>query len=472
MKFKFHIALVYLTLLLWLLPSAIIFSNSLLPPEIATSVTDQLLTITDSGYIKQNQTTIGMLTVSGGTATASIRVPAVSSYLYELHIALPQATKLPSDAVHFDSIQGTQGMTWFQPDPASSLYLDFPQLLPEAHTSVTISIPTSALHSSPAVQLSSYLQGNVIQLLVTLLTLPVVCLLALVFSVALPKKKDRTERESPPNDLTASEFGIILHGGLQRFDLSALFLSMAERGAFDIVVHLKEIYLLRHDSSLAVAPEEASLLSVLFADGARVAYLKERIRSIRQLIFSNSVGSLSTAAYGKLIASDYFLESPQKTHLRIKTIGIILQLLGSFSAIFIFLHGQSPLMLLFFLLSLLQYESGLILYAISSHAMLLSETGNQVRQGAMEFANFLTRSELVNESNSSHLFYHMLPYAVALGVASHWASLFIKRSQTIPAWLTAEDVEYADGAEFTTQAVQIAKLLASTLDGLKDPNVG
>ena len=472
MNLRLHTALLYLTATCWLCLSAELLILQIIPPSSADAQSSDALTIRSNGYVSSPDGLLARVSLEGDVAKAVFRFPLSAYNNRTVSVQLPENTKLAADAVSFESVQGTEGMTWAQTQPGL-LQIEMPSLLAEAHTSATVRIPSSSLDPSLVVRFYSILDTNPLSFLLSSLAVPLILLALLLLTLRLPKHQKRhVEVVEPPDGLTASELGTLWHGGLLSQDLSALFLSMAERGKFDIVLHAHQILLLRRGLSTADQPEEATLLALLFPAGSRITHLDAEVQQLRQEIYSSRVGVLYAAAYGKLLAAGYYLESPQRTHLRIKTIGILLQLMGALGTGWSFFQLTNTRFSTFFLLSIIQYAVGVLLYRISSRSSLLSATGNHLFRNVAGFISYLSSEKLISIDTPADLFFRYFPYAVAVGSPVIWRNRFRESSHSIPSWLSVENEELRGSKRFADHATFVADLLSLTLRKLKDPNVG
>ena len=443
-----------------------------MPPVAAEAMFATPLHITRAGYVANySDQSLSRLIIKQGEATATVRFSQPSLRTQTLSIKLPSAVSLGADAVRYTSIQGTAGMIWSQPDP-NMLQLTLPPLLAEAHTSVQIILPVTALQPALLVRISSLPLVSPLSYLCLTLALPLASLLFFLVSIRNQQPRSFAVRATPPDELTPSELGILWHGGLLSQDLSALFLSLAERGLFDIVCHHQDIVLLRRDQGVTGSAEEVELVTLLFPNDSRIITVGARIRALRKQLFSGTVALLFEAAYGKLLAAGLYLEPPQRTHLRIRTIGILLQLSGAVSAIWSFTQYTDVQFAVFFLTALCQYEVGTTLYSVSSRSSLLSIAGIEMRREVSAFIGYLTATKKAVDEMQNFGFYRYLPYAVAVGVTSQLEARFKHTAKQVPSWLSIEEEELVSEGAFTAYATDVANLLSSTIRQLKDPNVG
>ena len=472
MNLRIHTTILFLTAACWVFPTAELLILQIFPPSSADAESASTFTVSASGYITDNSHDLARVNIKGNEAKAIISFPLPTDASRTVKIALPSSSRLAADAISFQSVQGTVGMAWTQLEPGL-IQIELPSLLAEAHTSATIRLQVSELRPSLLVRLLSVLDTYPLGFSLLSLALPLIFLLALLLTLKLPRDRNpSTELEKPPDGLTASELGTLWHGGILSQDISALFLSMAERGKFEIILHSQQILLVRRGIMTVDQAEVTSFMELLFPGGSRITYLELEVQQLRQEIYSSRVGVLYAAAYGKLCSSGYYLESPQRTHLRIKTIGILLQLMGVFGAAYSFFQLTNERFSTFFLLSLIQYGVGVLLYQISSRSSLLSAVGQNLFREVSGFISYLSSEKSISSDTTNDSFFRYFPYAVAVGCTANWLNRFRNSSQTIPSWLSVENEELHGGERFTDHAMFVADLLSLTLRKLKDPNVG
>ena len=421
----------------------------------------------DTGLVKQHEETVGTVALNDDGTTVTIRVDQPTYLRQSLVIDIPELPVGTSASVRFASVQGIAGMSWSQ-QSNSRIVLQFPPLQAEAHTSVLIGLPPRMFHPGVGIQFRSAVQRYPLYGAAIFISTLVSLLLAFYIQLRPSSVKSIPGEEQ---ELHAWEMGVLLHGGLFSEDVSALFLSMAQRKQFDIVQGRQEIMLLRRGQNEPGTPEELVFLQVLFADGRRITHLNEEVSMMRTKLFSPLVASLYEAAYSRLIQFGYYLEHPQRSHLRVKTVGVVLQLVGTFSAVWVFLSPPSAGFLLFLTCAFLQYGAGLFLYSVSTRIALLSKKGRSAREYVISFIHFLALPEPLLGTNVRELFYQYLPHAVALGVTGVWYRRCQGGAGRLPDWLIVNG-ENLEGEQFAVRAISIAQQLSQTLRQLKDPNVG
>ena len=240
-------------------------------------------------------------------------------------------------------------------------------------------------------------------------------------------------RYEPPAGLTPAEVGTVVDESADTLDLTATILDLAVRGLLRIeeiegsgflFLSSRDYRLHRTGTSDAGLKEhERLLLAAVFASGPSVLLsdLKNK--------FYESIPGIKRALYKELSGeAAYFPTSPDRVRNNYRLAGIAVAALG-FVALW---AGQSPLAIG------CPIAAGAIAMAFSGAMPRRTQKGRRACDDILGFREFVKRVDQDRlertGGKTADRFEKILPYAVVLGVADHWATVFADIYLQPPSW--------------------------------------
>lgn len=243
---------------------------------------------------------------------------------------------------------------------------------------------------------------------------------------APPKYGDRT--------LTPAEVGSLLDEKLDPGDVSATIVGLAVKGYIKIeetkekgiIFDTKDHYLQKvKEPGNTLSSFEQELMSDLFGElpGVQVSSLKNS--------FYKKIETLKTAVFGELVDMKYFGVSPEKVRQKYVIAAFVTGVFFILVLKYLFGDsiGQERAVVAGFL-------AGLPVFSFSKYMPAKTRTGSSAYMNILGFKEFLSRAEKdqLERMKDAGLFSKFLPYALALGVADHWAKAFEGIYQQQPDW--------------------------------------
>lgn len=240
-------------------------------------------------------------------------------------------------------------------------------------------------------------------------------------------------RYEPPAGLTPAEAGTVVDESADVLDLTATILDLAVRG----VLRIEEVegsgflFLSKRDYRLertgaderGLKEYERLLLAAVFATGPSIL-----LSSLRNT-FYRSIPGIRSALYKDLTGeAGYFPTSPERVRNNYRLAGTAIAGLGLVGA----WAEQSPLAIGCAL------AAGVIVLAFSGAMPRRTAKGRRARDEILGFREFVRRvdQDRLERSGgrSAGRFEKVLPYAVVLGVADQWATVFAGIYMQPPSW--------------------------------------
>ena len=240
-------------------------------------------------------------------------------------------------------------------------------------------------------------------------------------------------RYEPPAGLTPAEVGTVVDESADTLDLTATILDLAVRGLLRIeeiegsgflFLSSRDYRLHRTGTSDAGLKEhERLLLAAVFASGPSVLLsdLKNK--------FYESIPGIKRALYKELSGeAAYFPTSPDRVRNNYRLAGIAVAALGLVAL----WAGQSPLAIG------CPVAAGAIVLAFSGAMPCRTQKGRRACDDILGFREFVKRVDQDRlertGGKTADRFEKILPYAVVLGVADHWATVFADIYLQPPSW--------------------------------------
>jgi len=240
-------------------------------------------------------------------------------------------------------------------------------------------------------------------------------------------------RYEPPAGLTPAEVGTVVDESADTLDLTATILDLAVRGLLRIeeiegsgflFLSSRDYRLHRTGTSDAGLKEhERLLLAAVFASGPSVLLsdLKNK--------FYESIPGIKRALYQELSGeAAYFPTSPDRVRNNYRLAGVAVAALGLVAL----WAGQSPLA------TGCPIAAGAIVLAFSGAMPRRTQKGRRACDDILGFREFVKRVDQDRlertGGKTADRFEKILPYAVVLGVADHWATVFADIYLQPPGW--------------------------------------
>jgi Predicted membrane protein (DUF2207) len=289
-------------------------------------------------------------------------------------------------------------------------------------------------------------------------------------AIRAPSWKYETVLPQPPEGMSPAELAVLHHGSLESDDFVAFIFHLAERGYMHIVQREQEVLFLRTSLRGGLTPYEEGLLSILFPIENRPVYLSALVQSLKEELFSAAVSQLYVEVYASFNGRQFFAENPRSTHLRYKTTAILMQ---AFSLVMLVaaalgLHRLCPALLP---IGLGLYVAGFITYRYARRTVRYSANATQYVSEAAAFVGYLTVPRPIGpEGGRGELFYHFVPYALAVRSVPEWLARFDSLALVVPSWFVVDEGALVDPADFVERVGVIANVLSKTFQTIKDPN--
>jgi hypothetical protein len=253
-------------------------------------------------------------------------------------------------------------------------------------------------------------------------------------------------RYEPPEELRPAELGTVVDEKVDLRDITATIVDLAVRGYIRIEVAEQEqlfgllnkeqivFHRLTDRSAQELLPFEQRLIGGLFAAGADRVEVDDLERK-----FYKEVPKIQQLLYERLTATGHFAGNPSKVRKRYSLYGTLVG--GAvFGAGFLWAQARDAVMPNALIVPAVAALATAVLWLVFARAMpRRTRKGVRARGWAMGFEEFVDRveSEKLEADRRRNVFESLLPYAMALGVASGWARRFegiYDTSGSGPAW--------------------------------------
>ena len=236
--------------------------------------------------------------------------------------------------------------------------------------------------------------------------------------------------------LNAGEVGALVDERIGPRDLTATLIGLAVKGYLKIEETKKEGLIFDSvdyrlvslkDADAALTPFETSLMASLFSGKTR-----ETSTAQLQNKFYKNIDGLKKTLYADLLRKGYFGVSPEKVRNRYARFGILVIIAGSITFSILAPHLGFKGVLAWIL-------TGVPILAFSGAMPAKTKAGASAYMDILGFQEFMNRAEKdkIERLGEKDLFYTFLPYAIALGVADHWARAFEGLYQDPPQWYSS-----------------------------------
>lgn len=259
----------------------------------------------------------------------------------------------------------------------------------------------------------------------------------------------------PPEDMTPAEVGALADDNVDLQDITATIVDLARRGFLTIEELKKKEYILTRKGSAEeetkLKPYEALLLKFLFYDSGTT-----RLSDLENKFYQHLPG-LRTALYDDLVKRGFWWSRPDRARGGWVCLSAAVFFVGMFGV-----SASPDPGILFAALCL----SALIIFVFSWFMPRKTWHGARLAEKVAGFQEFLRRTDedrIKRDPNPAVLFERMLPYAMALGVASQWAKAFEGIYQISPTWYTSSSGGSFTPGDFTRRLSSASDRMGSSL---------
>jgi len=231
----------------------------------------------------------------------------------------------------------------------------------------------------------------------------------------------------PPDQATPAEVGTIFDERAGINEISATIVHLAVRGFLKIRETEKQglvfkskdhefIKLKDYAMDPTVKSYENAILATLFSGGDSVTLSALRDR----YAFQGRLDVIKNGMYDETVRLGYFDRSPEKVRNAYVGVGVVLLVIGIFTAVFAFPLGITGALLIFF---------GLIMPRRTAQ-------GVAALDHAKGFREYLSQAEKyrLQWQEKENIFEHFLPYAMVFGVVDKWSKAFEGLALRQPDW--------------------------------------
>jgi uncharacterized membrane protein YgcG len=256
-----------------------------------------------------------------------------------------------------------------------------------------------------------------------------------------PQPGAQVVQYEPPDRLTPAEVGTLLDQEVHLPDITSTVIDLAVRGYLRIepiesalfgIARARDYKLVKlkaWEADGTLKPHEREILTGLF--GAVKASVE--LSDLEQ-VFYERLPKIRQHLYAGLVRAGYFAGSPEQVRRTYFAAGIVLGPLLTFGLMALqrwqqHVMGAGPV--------IAGICSGLIVLAFSRAMPRRTLRGAQATGQVFGFREFLWRTDqdrLKRMGSDAQLFERMLPYALAFGVADHWARAFEGLYTRPPSW--------------------------------------
>jgi len=262
-------------------------------------------------------------------------------------------------------------------------------------------------------------------------------------------------RYEPPPGVTPGEIGTLVDERVDLRDVTATLVDLAVRGYLVIRIERREmLFGLGHRSETIfestgkdrsdLLAHESALLTGLFASGDVV-----EASALRQKFYLHLPG-IRSALYARLVTQGHFRSHPETVRRTTVVSGIAAWLLV-FIAGMLWAKARGGIFPHALIVPLIAGTLSAIPFFVFAPAMpRRTASGVRLRAWALGFEEFVERveGEQLERDRARNVFEGLLPYAMALGIASRWARRFEGVYDRPPAWFQGP----SPGAVFSATA--------------------
>jgi hypothetical protein len=437
----FGAALLALTLLV---PGAIFAQGSLLSPM---SMQQQVALARDGNITingkAANQHSIDTLPDSYVFRYKALDAPGRVIDRLTVRLLLPSSIKTSALDADIIAVHGV-GQTEVKIVSDSTIDFIATAVGPEATITITAGMPKSALDLSPARQVIADLTVlSFTDLLGLSSIIPALILLGAI-GLVLTRLPDILLRPAPniatlPARLPPAYVGVLLTGNVGKKEIAATIIDLAHRGYIDIIARKDGEYGFskkndwQYDKTLLAF--ERQFLDQLTSKTFITADTKIT-QNLNSHVWNDAVSQGIELIYSEMTRLGYFAANPKRSHVTIRTVGIVLFFLSAIGfGLTLLYFGQQPLVAIPWLVSLA------ISPVIIRLALLVPPRTAIGRQQAALWAGFrryISADEYFRYPGDAEQFDQYLAYAVAFGVEGKWTSRFLKVPCRIPDWFYSE----------------------------------
>lgn len=440
--------------------------------SVPANLTEPFL-VTATGELYQSQGRVAQATARDGYQ--EVRVPLVNPKTSTEAVYTDLELQFSQDpaplTVQAVSIQGDAVFTSEQTD-SRTLVLHVQNAVPDSYTIAVLHAPAGYFTIPFLTRFSAAIvQAPLLGwLAVTGLLLLVVWLL-LRYRTRTMRWKGQGMRPDVPAELSLIEVALLHHASVRPIDLVATLYQLAQRRYLDIIEQDTTVLFVRTKKSEGLLQYERNLMLLLFPNETTVpTSLQDVLKGINEELFSAVVSQIYVEIYDGFTEKDYFTDNPRFVHLRYKTTGIFVQLIGVLVAVggYAFFHSVPG----FLIFGLGIYLSGYLTYEAAYHILPFAPLSKVILSQLAQFITYLrVPTPIGPEGRQGYLFYAYVPYALVTDSALEWRARFSGIRWYIPDWYEYSEGQIVDPDSFTSRIEQVAAEIGAAMANVKDPNV-
>lgn len=436
----------------------------------------QDVTVLANGQVMQSGQKVGYF-YGRADGTLELDLPFFKESIFrsnsaQLHLILPAPISSQDLKLRISSIQGLNGLSLTQID-SKTVNVVLTNVVPDSHTTVILQVPASYLHLPLIVSAISLLENlTLTQWLVLSLILLLLASLSLLLTEYKKPLKAKGERTVPPDLLKPIQMAVLMKSKIAPEHISSLLYDFANRGMVEIIQNQEDTYFLRTAKQIPLESYEQFAFELLIPSQHSSGSLKNTLRVLDKSIFSKAVDKIYIAVYNSLTDQAFFQTDLRTVHLRFKTIGITVQFFWLLEIIisYFVLSTHIPGLVI---LGMCGYLFGYLIYQVGYHYIPLSKAGVAKTIECQQFINFLINPVPFSPDTleGNVLFYHYLPYALALKKEQEWMNRFKYVNFIIPTWFNSEEGDIFTPISFIAHVQAVTDAVADVFVQVKDPNV-
>jgi len=262
---------------------------------------------------------------------------------------------------------------------------------------------------------------------------------------------------NPPKELSPSALHALLDGKLDKRNIVASIVDLANRGFIKVIEQDKRsvltsykhnLYKAEFDSATSLRNHEKIILKQIFSDEEIISMseVKEHLKE--------SISGINKTMWNEPIKSKLIIRKPKSLKRRYLLTGILFAVLGAIA----FTSSRNAGIAIFL--------SGMILSLLGRNISPLTTKGMESKWQGLGFRKNLQLK--LNPSSNQHLepelFSEYLPYAIIFGIEEEWADLFADMPESLPDWYYSSD----DASSLSV--IDFVKSLSSVIVGYSVSN--
>lgn len=279
--------------------------------------------------------------------------------------------------------------------------------------------------------------------------------------------------ETPPSSLPPSVLGTLYNGRIRKREIAATVFDLAVRGF--LTIHQRsngELAFGKGDKLFTQAvnqlrPFEIFLLHQFFGENTMLTSERKVDENLNHDLFSNRIAMSLVNIYDAAVAEGFFIQSPNKHHIKYKYLGILLFFISLIATIYGAFTLPEPGFVLFFWVGMILMSLGIIW--VTPALPHRTPHGDQALTEWLAFRNFLSHSKPIKSQQTS-LFFTYLPYALAMDCEKEWMKRWAHEPLVLPDWFSAEKTLYT-ADDYSASLLTTVNYLTQHLFSARPPDI-